>query len=139
VGISPSSAGTEPSSTATRRIRLVVADDHALMRQGLRAVLSEQCDLEMVGEAQDGLGALAMASEKRPDVVLMDVNMPHMDGIEATKRISGSLSGVKVIALTMHDNPRIRAAMEAAGASAFITKGEDAERLCQTIRKVYGV
>jgi DNA-binding NarL/FixJ family response regulator len=139
VGNGSSDTRVKSARVPASPIRIVIVDDHELLRQGLRSLFEHQGGFEVIGEARDGLGAVAVASELRPDVVLMDVNMPHMDGIEATRRIKAGAPGVRVVALTMHDNARVKAAMEAAGASAFVTKGEDAQSLCDTVRQVHGL
>ena len=119
-------------------IRVVLADDQALIRAGFRVLVDAADDLEVVGEAEDGEGAVRVARETRADVVLMDVRMPGMDGIEATRRITGDddLSGVKVIVLTTFelDDYVIRAVH--AGASGFVGKGIEPADLLDAIRVV---
>ena len=115
-------------------IRILITDDHAVVRQGLRMFLSLDPDIEVVGEAQDGQEALAMARELKPDVVLMDLLMPLMDGIEATKAIRSELPGVEVIALTsVLEDASVSEAVKA-GAIGYLLKDTDAEELHRAIR-----
>ncbi len=87
--------------------RLLIADDHDLVREGLRAVLAGEVDLEVVGEARDGQEALKMCRSLEPDLVLMDVRMPKSDGLEATRAIKEEMPKVSVVMVTMHENPRL--------------------------------
>src|SRR6266566_3266349 len=85
------------------RIRVLVADDHPVVRAGLAAVISQQPELELVGEAADGSDAVTKVRERRPDVVLMDLRMPHMDGVAAIRAIKSEFPGVRVLALTTYE------------------------------------
>jgi DNA-binding NarL/FixJ family response regulator len=123
-------------SEKPRRIRVLVADDHKILRQGLAGLLGEEPDIEVVGEAGDGLEAIAMAEKTQPDVVLMDVTMPHVDGIEATARITARLPHIRVIGLSMHEEKDLAAALRAAGAVACLSKGGSSDLLITTIRTV---
>jgi CheY-like chemotaxis protein len=114
--------------------RVLLADDHALVRQGLRAILEGFPDVSVVGEASNGVEALSMVDECIPDVVLMDVNMPKMDGIEATKRIKDAHPSAIVIGLSVNDSTHIIEAMKKAGAAAFVSKDAAAEELHDTIK-----
>jgi len=114
-------------------IRVLIADDRLSSRNGLRALLATQLEIEIVGEAADGQEAVQMAEQFQPDVVLMDVRMPVMDGLEATRIIKGRWPEVKVIILTMY--PSHQAAALAAGADVFLVKGCAAEDLLATILK----
>ncbi len=122
---------------ATPRIRVLLVDDQQLIRAGFRLILSTEEDLEVVGEAADGEQALAAARELRPDVVLMDVQMPVLDGIAATERIvAEDLS--RVIILTTFDRDDYVFAGLAAGASGFLLKNADADHLVEAVRAVAG-
>jgi signal transduction histidine kinase/ActR/RegA family two-component response regulator len=125
--------GSRPLPRGSGRIRLLLVDDHAMVRQGLRAVLEAYEDFLVIAEAANGREAVAVATEVVPDVVLMDVNMPHMDGIEATRRIKAARPGVTVIALSVNDSPQVMDAMKAAGAVSFVSKDAAAEQLHDVI------
>jgi two-component system, NarL family, response regulator LiaR len=115
-------------------IRVLITDDHGVVRQGLRMFLSLDPDIQVVGEAQDGREALAMARELKPDVVLMDLLMPVMDGLESTKAIRTELPEVEVIALTsVLESASVTGAIRA-GAIGYLLKDTDAEELHQAIR-----
>lgn len=130
----PAAMPTAPPPTASTRIRVLLADDHHLMREGLRHLLERQPDMEVVGEARDGLEAVELARRVGPHVVLMDVNMPRMNGIDATRRIKTELPHVHVIALSMHDSRQFARLLALAGASAYLGKDEDPDALCERIR-----
>lgn len=115
------------------RIRVLLVDDHALVRSGLSSVLRYHTELQVVGEAADGEEAVALAAALKPDVVVMDVNMPRMDGVEASKRIKRELPGTVVIGLSMHEGGHHESAMRESGAAAYLTKDSAAERLIETI------
>lgn len=120
---------------AESKIRVLLADDHRIMREGLRSIIQGQADLEVVAEAADGRTAVEAARETRPDVVVMDVNMPTMNGLEATRQIKADLPEVEVIGLSVHDDEHMAAMMREAGASAYLSKGGAFETLCATIRE----
>jgi len=105
------------------------------MREGLRKILSEQPDLKIVGEAGSGEAAVLLARRLKPDVVLMDVNMPGMDGIEATRRISRRARGTRVIGFSIHEDKHTAHAIKKAGACAYVTKQESPEKLYNVIRR----
>jgi DNA-binding NarL/FixJ family response regulator len=118
-------------------IQLYIADDHQLFRDGLRALLRSIDDIEIVGESSDGATAINQITEIQPDVVLMDIQMPGMNGIEATRKISGTSPHIGIIILTMfNDDDSVFAAMRA-GARGYILKGADQQELLRTIRAVY--
>lgn len=116
-------------------LRVLVVDDHAMMRQGLCGILQAYGDLVVVGEAGNGEAAVAESASLRPDVVVMDVNMPVMDGIEATRRITGQWPAVTVIGLSVHTSKQVEEAMRDAGAAAFVSKESAGEQLYATILK----
>ena len=122
-----------PAAKAAGVRRVLLVDDHAMVRQGLRAILDHYPDLLIIGEAADGREAVSIAKKRAPDVIVMDINMPRMDGIEATKRIKKDRPETVVIAVSINDTPHLRASMQQAGASAFVSKEEAAERLHETI------
>jgi DNA-binding NarL/FixJ family response regulator len=114
-----------------RQVKVLIADDRPTTRQGLRALLSLLPQVEVIGEAADGRESVALVAEYRPDVVLMDMQMPVMDGVEATRRIKEQWPMVRVIALTMH--PRYRAEALAAGVDLFLLKEGDPDALLGAI------
>ena len=116
------------------RIRVLIVDDNELMREGLRKVLGDQQDLRVIGEASNGEVAVSLARRLKPDVVLMDVNMPGMDGIEATRQIRHRVPGAAVIGFSIHEDKHIADAIKKAGACAYVTKQESPDRLYDVIR-----
>lgn len=120
----------------SRMIRLLIVDDQPAVRQGLRMRLAAEPDLEVVGEAADGEVALSSVQALCPDVVLMDVEMPHMDGIAATGALRKLCPSTAVIMLSIHDDARTRAQAENAGAAAFVGKSLPTDMLLATIRQV---
>ncbi|MFD8558822.1 response regulator [Streptosporangium canum] len=117
-------------------VRVLVADDQALVRGGFRMILEARADLEVVGEAGDGREAVALAERLRPEVVLMDVRMPGVDGLEATRRIVASGSPARVIILTTYDVDEAVFAALRAGASAFLLKDVRPAELVEAVRVV---
>ena len=115
-------------------IRILLADDHKLMRHGLRTALEQEPDMEVVAEAADGMEAIELCREHKPQVVLMDINMPGISGSEATQRIMAELPQTKVLALTMHDQDRYVRGMLEAGAVGYLLKNSDFEELASAIR-----
>jgi PAS domain S-box-containing protein len=114
-------------------IRVLFADDHRVMRQGLISLIEDQPDIRVVGEAENGLEALAMARRLRPDLIVMDVTMPEMDGVEATRRIKAELPAVRVIGLSMFADDEIGRTMREAGAEAFVSKTASSGELLEAI------
>lgn len=117
-------------------IRIILADDHAIFREGLRALLEDQQNMEVLAEAENGREAVRLARELSPDLVVMDVTMPGLNGVEATRQITSSSSKIKVIALSMHPDQRRVAEMLAAGASGYLLKNSAFEELTRAIRSV---
>ena len=119
-----------------RAIRILLADPHTLFRHGLRALLRTRDEVEVVAEADDGEDAVRLADQWRPDVVLMAVAMPLVDGIEATRRIRAAVRGTRVVLLTMHSDPSLAEAARNAGAAALLETTSDLSALVNTIRSV---
>ena len=119
-------------------IRVLIADDHKIMLAGLRSLLEKQNDIEVVGEAENGRKAVQMAQEKKPDVVVMDVSMPDLNGIEATTQIRESLPETRVIALSMHSDKRFVVGMLRAGAAGYLLKDCASQELANAIAQVAG-
>lgn len=117
-------------------IGILLVDDHAMLRGALATMLAAEADLCIVGEAADGVEAIAAVERLMPDVVLMDISMPRMDGLEATRRITARWPGVRVIGLSMHHRDDRAEAMQAAGAVAYLCKSGDVALLLDTIRRV---
>lgn len=120
-----------------RKIRVLIADDHTLVRDGIRALLALAADIEVVGEAANGKEALEKTRQLVPDVVLMDLTMPIMGGLEATRRIRKEFAGTKVIALTQYDDSEYVIPVIEAGARGFITKMAAFSELASAIQAVY--
>jgi RNA polymerase sigma factor (sigma-70 family) len=118
------------------RIRALIVDDYPVVREGLRTMLSTDRTVQVVGEASDGAEAVAMVAEKKPNVVLMDIRMPNMDGIEATRQIKDKYPSTAVIVLTMYDSDAHVIDAVRAGASGYLLKDVSRELLLHTIRTV---
>jgi two-component system response regulator NreC len=117
-------------------IKVLIADDHQIMREGLRAMLEKEHDIVVLGEAEDGRMIERLARELAPDVIIMDVAMPDLNGIEATRQIVAELPGVKIIALSMHDDRRFVLNMLKAGAAGYMLKDSAFTDLAKAIRVV---
>jgi two-component system response regulator NreC len=120
-----------------KKIKLVVADDHKIFRQGITKLLEDESDLQVVGEAANGREAVKKTTELKPDVVLMDIAMANLNGLEATKQIKKVLPETKVIMLTMHKNEEYILQSFQAGASGFILKEGAVEELVNAIRSIH--
>jgi DNA-binding NarL/FixJ family response regulator len=129
-------AGGDEPAAPDPRVRVLIADDHAAFRSGLRAALDTAGDVVVVGEAATGADALRRCATLAPDVVLMDVNMPDVDGIEATRRIVDAAPHVAVLVLTMHDDDDTVFAAVRAGARGYLLKGAQRTELLRAIRAV---
>ena len=116
---------------------LLLADDHRMLREGLRRSM-EELGLEVVGEASDGEEAVALAETLRPDVVLMDVTMPVLDGVEATRRLKGRAPQVQVVVLTMHADHDVLSRAVRAGASGYLVKDCSTEEVARAVRLAAG-
>lgn len=115
-------------------IRIMIADDHEIVRNGLRSLIDKELDMEVIAEADNGRKAVRIALELEPDVVIMDIAMPELNGIEATRQIIAALPRIKVIALSMHADKRYVMEMLKAGASGYILKDNAYEELARAIR-----
>jgi len=119
-----------------RKIRILIADDHPVLRRGLRALIEEEPDMEVVGEAGNGLEAVQLAERLRPDVVIMDISMPELDGLEATRRIRERSPSTYILILTVHAHERYLFPVLKAGASGYVRKTAADEELVEAIRVV---
>jgi len=117
-------------------IRVLIADDQPLVRSGFRMIIDERPDLELIAEAEDGEQAITLASELDPDVILMDIRMPALDGVEATRRLVEAGSGARILVLTTFDLDEYVYAAVNAGASGFLLKDVQPEQLVDAIRVV---
>jgi two-component system, NarL family, response regulator LiaR len=122
-------------ATPARVARLVIADDHALVREGLRTMLSGEDGIEVIAEANDGQQALNVCRELEPDLVLMDVRMPVMDGLQATKKIKQEMPKTSVMMVTMHENPDYLFEAVKAGAAGYVLKDASGQRLLSAVRR----
>lgn len=120
-----------------KKIRVLIVDDHAVLRAGLRTLLNLQSDFEVVGEASEGPEALEKVQQLQPDVVLMDITLPGMEGLEATKRLKKTHPNVKVLILTMHEDRRYLYSALKAGASGYVVKRAADTELINAIRSAH--
>jgi DNA-binding NarL/FixJ family response regulator len=119
-----------------KRIRILLADDHGVVRQGFKMILGAQADMEIVGEAANGREAVELAERLKPDIVVMDVSMPELNGIEATRRLAESVPHARVLALSMHkDSVYVRETLRA-GARGYLLKDSGANDLVAAVRAV---
>jgi DNA-binding NarL/FixJ family response regulator len=119
-----------------KRIRILVVDDHAIVRQGLKLLIDSQTDMEVVAQAGDGNTALRLADDMKPDVVVMDISMPGMNGLVATRSLKQQRPGVAVVALTRHEDDTYLQDLLRAGASAYVLKQSPPADLLKAIRAV---
>jgi DNA-binding NarL/FixJ family response regulator len=117
------------------KIRLLVVDDHVLMRRALTVLLEEEPDMHIVGQASNGVDGIDLALRLRPDVVLMDINLPDMNGVEATRIIHRELPAISILALSMCDAREWRTKMKMAGAVGFVSKADSPVELLSAIRR----
>lgn len=122
--------------TDTEAIHLVIADDHEIFRDGLALMLSRQKNMVLAGQAGDGRELLKIVREKRPDVILMDIKMPHMDGIEATKILTGEFPDLRIVALSMFTEENLIVEMLEAGAKGYLLKNADKQEILDAISSV---
>src|SRR5580658_2970518 len=119
-----------------KRITVLLADDHMIVREGFRKMLEMEDDIEVVGEAQEGRQAVALAKKLHPDVVLMDIAMPQLNGLEATRQVLKALPGTRIVILSAHsDDAYVKNATES-GAVGFLLKQTSAHVVCEAIRQV---
>lgn len=118
-------------------INVLIADDHHLVRTSIAHLLNEECDIKIVGEVDDGESAVTQCRHLKPDIVLMDIRMPGIGGLEATRRIHRTINDVKVIILTAHMEESVLRRMLEAGALGFLSKGADAVEMVNAIRDVF--
>lgn len=119
------------------KIRIILVDDHRILREGIRSLLEEHDDIEVIGEAEDGRSAVKLVGELQPDVVLMDIAMPQLNGLEATRQIKRDNPDVRVLILTVHDNEEYIRQVLATGAMGYVLKYAAASELLSAIRTVY--
>ena len=119
------------------KIRVFLADDHQVFREGIHLLLDRVPDMEMVGEAQDGAEAVAKVSQLMPDVVLMDITMPGLNGLEATRQIKQKHPSIKVLILTMHETDQYLSAMLEVGVSGYLVKTTTSRELISAIKAVH--
>ncbi|MEX0701688.1 MAG: response regulator [Planctomycetales bacterium] len=129
---------TGQPSPHRKRVRVLLADDHRMVREGLVALLGRYEEIDLVGEASDGRMVVDLARRLRPEVVVMDVSMPQMSGIEATRIIAAELPAVRIVGLSFHDEEDMAQAMLAAGAAAYLTKDRLSDDLVDLIQSVRG-
>ena len=127
--------GNGEGAAAPKVARILIADDHALVREGLRTMLSGEDGIEVIAEANDGQQALDVCRELRPDLVLMDVRMPVMDGLQATRKIKQEMPKTSVMMVTMHENPDYLFEAVKAGAAGYVLKDASGERLLSAVRR----
>lgn len=119
------------------KIRVFLADDHLILREGIRSLLEKVLDIEIVGEANDGIETMAKMEQLLPDVVLMDISMPGLTGIETTRQIKKKFPQIKVLILTIHETDQYLAEMLEAGASGYVVKTVASSELLSAIREVH--
>ena len=117
-------------------VKILIADDHKIVREGLCAMFEKQAEMEVVGEAEDGAVAVRLARQLRPDVIILDVNMPEMDGIDAARRLVKELPETKIIALSMYAKRAFVTKMLEAGASGYVLKGGAFSELAEAVNTV---
>ena len=118
-------------------VRIILADDHNIVRQGLRSLIEKELGMDVVGEADNGRRTVQLARELHPDLIIMDVSMPDLNGIEATRQITAELPEIKVLALSMHSDKRFVAGILKAGASGYLLKDCAFDEMAGAIRAVF--
>lgn len=117
------------------KIKIIIADDHTIFRQGLRMLLAQEDDMEVVGEAADGIEALELAKKHNPDIILLDIAMPNMDGVQVAGKIKKSLPQIKIIVLTSYSDDQFLYEFLKLGVSGFVLKDSASQELIYSIRK----
>jgi DNA-binding NarL/FixJ family response regulator len=130
--------GRAPADARTAPLRVLIAEDHAIVREGIRRLLAAEPDITVVGEAADGEAAVELTENLRPDVVCMDISMPGLSGVDATRRIKGRMPDVGVVVLTMHEDEAYFYELVKAGASGYVLKRASARDLVDAVRAVAG-
>ncbi|MFQ5613839.1 MAG: response regulator [Anaerolineae bacterium] len=120
-----------------KEIRLIIADDHAVVLEGLRSLLEDEPDINVVGQAGSGEEALALVRRQRPDIALLDITMPDMNGLEAARQIASELPEVKTLILTMHEEEAFFFEALRSGAAGYVLKGAGSEELLNAIRAIH--
>jgi DNA-binding NarL/FixJ family response regulator len=120
----------------TKKLRILLADDHELVRRGVRSLLHTQRDWRVVGEAKNGPEAVMKAKELKPDIAILDIGMPEIDGLEATRQIQNAVPGSKILVLTMHESDQMVRRMLEAGATGYVLKSDLAGQLVKAVRNV---
>ncbi len=118
------------------KVRILLADDHRIMREGLKALLEKHSSMEVIAEAENGIQTLEIARREKPDVIIMDIAMPDINGIEATRQLKSEMKDIKIVALSMHSDRRFVTEILKAGASAYVLKQsafEDLEKAIKTV------
>ncbi len=121
-----------------KKIRILIADDHSVVREGLRALLSRVADFAVVGEASDGEEVVRLVGERQPNVVIIDISMPKLNGVEATRRIKAIAPETGVLVLTIHENEEYVSQIVAAGANGYVLKDAGRKELIAAVRAVVG-
>ncbi|MEX0745232.1 MAG: response regulator transcription factor [Phycisphaeraceae bacterium] len=123
-----------PEAGPTRTIRVLLADDHQIIRGSLAKLLQREPDIDVVAQAGDGHEAVALVREHQPDVVVMDITMPRLNGIEATRQVTSEFPSIRIIGLSIHQRADMADAMRGAGAEIYLTKGGPPKDLVAAVR-----